>query len=253
MTSALEAIVGRYLSLEFEGRRYRIYFEEAGEGIPLVCLHTAGSDGRQYRGVLNDPEVTRNFRVIAFDMPRHGKSSPPHGFEREEYRLTRDFYTAFVIAFADALSLDRQGRRRPSPTNRGYRHAPLPPVPADRGIRLFLFAGRDRGGRLDGAGRDMHHHARPRAFPDERGSRSFPPAPEAGSRSNTEPRIIAPGSGHARRFQCALPIEKLGESRDSRLMCAIPAFPFSTIWRWILVGIIELLLDSPDADMQFCN
>ena len=107
MTAVLESIVGRYMSLDFEGRRYRVYFEEAGEGIPLICLHTAGADGRQYRGVLNDAEVTKRFRVIAFDMPWHGKSSPPVGFEREEYRLTRDFYTAFVMAFADALSLQR--------------------------------------------------------------------------------------------------------------------------------------------------
>ena len=107
MTAQLEPIVGRYLSLDFEGRRYRVYFEEAGEGIPLLCLHTAGADGRQYRGVLNDVAVTKRFRVIAFDMPWHGKSSPPEGFEREEYRLTRDFYTGFVLAFADAMSLRR--------------------------------------------------------------------------------------------------------------------------------------------------
>ena len=107
MAPALEPMVGRYLRLEIEGVPHRLYFEEAGQGIPLVCLHTAGADGRQYRGVLNDPEVTKRFRVIAFDMPWHGKSSPPQGFEREEYRLTRDFYTGFVVAFADALSLRR--------------------------------------------------------------------------------------------------------------------------------------------------
>ncbi len=32
MSAGLEPIVGRYLSLDFEGRRYRVYFEEAGEG-----------------------------------------------------------------------------------------------------------------------------------------------------------------------------------------------------------------------------
>ena len=41
-------IVGRYVYLDVEGIEYRVYFEEAGEGIPLVCQHTAGSDGRQY-------------------------------------------------------------------------------------------------------------------------------------------------------------------------------------------------------------
>jgi pimeloyl-ACP methyl ester carboxylesterase len=71
----LEPIVGRYLHYG----KHRLYFEEAGSGIPLVCLHTAGSDGRQYRGVLNDSSITAKYRVIAFDMPWHGKSSPPEG------------------------------------------------------------------------------------------------------------------------------------------------------------------------------
>ena len=39
-----------------------------------LCLHTAGSDGRQFRGLLNDKRVTDNYRVIVFDMPWHGKS-----------------------------------------------------------------------------------------------------------------------------------------------------------------------------------
>jgi pimeloyl-ACP methyl ester carboxylesterase len=105
--SALEPIVGRYVHVACEGRRYRIYFEEAGQGIPLLCLHTAGSDGRQFRGVLNDPAVTSSYRAIAFDLPWHGKSSPPAGFQDEEYQLTTGFYTAIIRAFAASLGLDR--------------------------------------------------------------------------------------------------------------------------------------------------
>ncbi|MEM7213342.1 MAG: alpha/beta hydrolase, partial [Pseudomonadota bacterium] len=86
----IEAITGRYLHLDIHGKPHRLYFEEAGAGVPLLCLHTAGSDGRQYRALLNDPEITENFRVIAFDMPWHGKSSPPEGFQDEEYLLTTD-------------------------------------------------------------------------------------------------------------------------------------------------------------------
>jgi pimeloyl-ACP methyl ester carboxylesterase len=105
----IEDIVGRYLRLDLKGRLHRIYFEEAGpkEGIPLLCLHTAGSDGRQWRGILNDTEVTRCFRVIAFDLPRHGKSSPPAGFERERYQLSTDLYVETVMAVAEALGLVR--------------------------------------------------------------------------------------------------------------------------------------------------
>lgn len=103
----VEALVGRYLNLALRGRAHRIYYEEAGAGIPLLCLHTAGSDSRQYRALLNDEEITRDFRVIAFDMPRHGKSSPPEGYEREVYRLTTDAYLDMILTVADALNLDR--------------------------------------------------------------------------------------------------------------------------------------------------
>ena len=88
MAAEIEPIVGRYLRLDVAGRSNRIYFEEAGKGIPLVCLHTAGSDARQYRHLMLDPAVTDHFRVLAFDMPWHGKSLPPVGWWDEEYRLT---------------------------------------------------------------------------------------------------------------------------------------------------------------------
>jgi pimeloyl-ACP methyl ester carboxylesterase len=106
-TPMLEPIVGRYLRLDFKGRPHRLYFEEAGQGIPLLCLHTAGADGRQYRALLNDGEITRRFRVIAFDLPWHGKSSPPAGYQGEAYRLTTDLYIDTVMAVAEALRLER--------------------------------------------------------------------------------------------------------------------------------------------------
>jgi pimeloyl-ACP methyl ester carboxylesterase len=107
MSARIEPVTGRYAHLALGGRPHRIYFEEAGEGIPLVCLHTAGSDGRQYRAVLNDPAITRGYRVIAFDMPWHGKSSPPAGWEREDYRLTAAAYLDLIMTFIRELGLVR--------------------------------------------------------------------------------------------------------------------------------------------------
>ena len=43
-----EDIIGRYFNLNLKKDNYRIYVEEAGQGVPLLCLHTAGSDGRQF-------------------------------------------------------------------------------------------------------------------------------------------------------------------------------------------------------------
>ena len=104
--SYVEPITGRYVHVELDGTTYRTAFEEAGSGVPLVCLHTAGGDLRQYRHLLNDPDITDRFRVVAFDMPRHGRSLPPDGTWDDDYLLTQRFYIDFVRAFCDALDLD---------------------------------------------------------------------------------------------------------------------------------------------------
>ena len=107
MVAQIEPISGHYMHLDIQGRAHRLYFEEAGQGIPLLCLHTAGSDGRQFRAQMNDPDITDNFRVIAFDMPWHGKSSPPEGFQDDEYLLTTDGYVDMIVAVSEALDLDQ--------------------------------------------------------------------------------------------------------------------------------------------------
>lgn len=107
MTGMIEPIVGRYVHVEIDGVMNRVYFEEAGSGIPLVCLHTAGSDGRQWRHLLADAEFAKTFRIIAFDMPWHGKSNPPANWNGDEYQLTTARYTQTIRAFCAALDLDR--------------------------------------------------------------------------------------------------------------------------------------------------
>ena len=103
----IEPIIGRYGRVDVLGDPCRIYFEEAGQGIPLVCLHTAGADSRQFRHLMCDEGVTRHYRVIAFDLPWHGKSYPPEGWEKIEYRLTTQRYVETIRAFCGALELDR--------------------------------------------------------------------------------------------------------------------------------------------------
>jgi pimeloyl-ACP methyl ester carboxylesterase len=105
--SALEPILGRYLGVTLKGKAHRIYFEEAGQGIPLLCLHTGGADTRQYRHLMCDERITSRYRVIAFDMPLHGKSTPPDGFEQDEYRLTLEDYVATIEAVSAGLKLER--------------------------------------------------------------------------------------------------------------------------------------------------
>ncbi len=102
-------ITGRYLYLDVDGVEYRVYMEEAGSGIPLVCQHTAGADGRQYRHILEDADITSRFRVIAVDLPYHGKSLPPESkrYWEEEYKLTKKWFMAFWVALVEELALDQ--------------------------------------------------------------------------------------------------------------------------------------------------
>jgi pimeloyl-ACP methyl ester carboxylesterase len=102
-----EPIKGRYFNVDIDGTENRIFVEEAGSGTPLLCLHTAGADSRQYRHVLNDPDVTSRFRVIAFDMPYHGRSTPAGEWWLSKYRLTTASYLSLVRAVWLTLGLER--------------------------------------------------------------------------------------------------------------------------------------------------
>jgi pimeloyl-ACP methyl ester carboxylesterase len=104
-----DAATGRYVHLDIVDVEYRVYFEETGAGIPLLLQHTAGADARQWRHLLEDPQLARQFRMIAYDLPYHGKSLPPAGIAwwQQEYRLTKDFLMRVPVALSQALELER--------------------------------------------------------------------------------------------------------------------------------------------------
>ena len=105
-----EIISGQYVTVPLDGVAHRIYYEAAGpeDGIPLLCQHTAGCNNQQWRHVLNDEEITKNFRVIAYDLPRHGKSIPPtsESWWTDQYDLTAEQFTETIVSIADALELE---------------------------------------------------------------------------------------------------------------------------------------------------
>jgi pimeloyl-ACP methyl ester carboxylesterase len=107
MTRFCTEITGRYVYLTVGGIEYRVYYEEAGEGTPILFQHTAGSDGRQWRHLLEDPELTKEFRFVAYDLPFHGKSNPPTGtaWWTERYSLSMEFLIEFVTELATALEM----------------------------------------------------------------------------------------------------------------------------------------------------
>lgn len=106
---SFDAATGRYLALEVDGATFRVYVETAGQGIPLLLQHTAGSDNRQWRHLLNDREIGERFAMVAADLPGHGKSLFPDDDEwwSHDYRLTQDFFMRFQVRLTEELGLDR--------------------------------------------------------------------------------------------------------------------------------------------------
>ena len=50
----------------------RIFYESTGEGPPIVLIHGAGQDTTSWR--YNIPYFENSHRVVAVDLPGHGKS-----------------------------------------------------------------------------------------------------------------------------------------------------------------------------------
>jgi pimeloyl-ACP methyl ester carboxylesterase len=93
-------IEGRYADLETAGgRRARVYWEKSGNGPPIVLLHTAGADSRQFHDLMSDVEVARNWSLHAFDLPAHGRSMPVFGDEGKPWHLSQDEYADWCVSF----------------------------------------------------------------------------------------------------------------------------------------------------------
>lgn len=102
--SDLSQITGHYAQIATHGGTAQIYYETAGNGpIPLVFLHTAGADSRQYLAQMADTELAQQFTLYAPDMPYHGRSMPPDGWDGGPYHLTADIYRTWVTDFVEAV------------------------------------------------------------------------------------------------------------------------------------------------------
>ncbi len=105
----IDAPVGRYVHLDLGGQDFRIYYEEAGQGIPVLLQHTAGCHGSQWRHLFEMPEITSRFRLIAYDLPFHGKSMPPasDSWWESQYLLKGELLRSIPIQLSSVLELDR--------------------------------------------------------------------------------------------------------------------------------------------------
>lgn len=96
-----------YRTLPVAGRPNRVFYEEAGAGRDMIMLHTAGADARQFHHLLADERLRSRFRMVAPDLPWHGRSFPPPGAAIGSYALTTDDYVESVVGLAGALALTR--------------------------------------------------------------------------------------------------------------------------------------------------
>lgn len=102
-------IIGRYIYITAPvWGRCKVFYEQSGTGDQdIVFLHTAGSDGRQYHGVLNDERMRQKCNMIAFDLPAHGRSFPYEGYYPGMHTNTEDAYVGCIAALVKKLNLDK--------------------------------------------------------------------------------------------------------------------------------------------------
>lgn len=91
------------MNLPIQGRYVTVggteaYYETSGEnGPPILLLHTAGRDGRQWHGVM--AEIGSRYTLVAPDLPGHGKSAPlPGNTLFEDCDAIADWLVALMAA-----------------------------------------------------------------------------------------------------------------------------------------------------------
>ncbi|KAI9687380.1 MAG: hypothetical protein M1822_002423 [Bathelium mastoideum] len=102
-------LVGRYvyISAPIWGK-CKVFYDSSGNGSqPIVFLHTAGSDGRQYHGVMNDARMREKCTMYAFDLPGHGRSFPSRSYHPGAHTNTEDSYVGCIASFVKALGLQK--------------------------------------------------------------------------------------------------------------------------------------------------
>lgn len=84
-----------------------LYTEEAGdpEGPVLCLLHTAGADSRQWHGLMTLPEL-QHWRLVAFDMPNHGRSPVLDDRSQWQWQLHEALYLDVVHEFLKVITQD---------------------------------------------------------------------------------------------------------------------------------------------------
>lgn len=85
---------GQYL----EVNNTKIYYEQYGEGTPVLLLHGGMGSISNFNTLI--PDLSKHFKLIAIDSPSHGRS---YSIDSLSYNIIADY----VVKIVDKLSLDK--------------------------------------------------------------------------------------------------------------------------------------------------
>ncbi|MGY8844363.1 MAG: alpha/beta fold hydrolase [Gammaproteobacteria bacterium] len=91
--STPEAITGHYIDV----KGTRTFYDEIGDGKPLVCVHTAGASSLEYHLAL-PLYASQGFHVFALDLPGHSRSYPVNWTQHRSIHQHAEFVHEFVLA-----------------------------------------------------------------------------------------------------------------------------------------------------------
>jgi pimeloyl-ACP methyl ester carboxylesterase len=86
-----EDIRGHYVKVDGT----RTFYDEIGEGWPLVCVHTAGASSLEYQYIL-PMFADAGFHAYALDLPGHSRSYPVKWQRHRSIHAHAEFVHAFV-------------------------------------------------------------------------------------------------------------------------------------------------------------
>jgi pimeloyl-ACP methyl ester carboxylesterase len=102
-----DSIIGHYtwLTLPPLGK-CKIFYEVSGQGNqPILFLHTAGADSRQYHSMMLNRDLQSKYKMYAFDLPGHGRSFPGQKQYPLSYANSEDFYISCIRSFLGKLNI----------------------------------------------------------------------------------------------------------------------------------------------------
>ena len=87
----------------FEKDNLRLYYEDVGEGEPIICNHGLSEDANYWSETGVTAKLAKKYRVISMDMRGHGRTI----IEGEPFGYDADTMASDFDALADFLGLDK--------------------------------------------------------------------------------------------------------------------------------------------------